>query len=241
MAAKIRDLDPFLVNKNQRGYLTPFLYLLGAWEYAMMKLLVALLFMTQISWAGELGRPENWAVPIELPGVGNLHRVNENLYRSGQPTSGGMKNLKEIIGIKTVINLRAFNSDADEVRGIGLLNEELRVKMWHIEDQDVVRVLKLIRHKENGPFLIHCLYGADRTGLMCAMYRIVEQGWTKDEAIKEMVDGGYGFHPIWSNIIKYIRDIDVKKIKTTVSALEQWHLADVQPRQNLILNTLARR
>ena len=76
---------------------------------------------------------------------------------------------------------------------------------------------------------------------MCAMYRIVEQGWTKDEAIKEMVDGGYGFHPIWSNIIKHIRDIDVKKIKTTVSALEQWHLADVQPRQNLILNTLARR
>ena len=183
----------------------------------MMKLLVALLFMAQISWAGESVRPENWAVPIELPGVGNLHKVNENLYRSGQPTKEGMKYLKEIIGIKTVINLRVFHSDADEVRGTGLLNEELSVKTWHIENEDVIRVLKLIRNKENGPFLIHCHHGADRTGLWSAMYRLVEQDWSKDEAIKEMVDGGYGFHPTWANIIKYIRDVDVKKIKIAVS------------------------
>jgi len=183
----------------------------------MMKLLVALLFLAQISWAGESGRPENWALPIELQGVGNLHKVNENLYRSEQPTSEGMKNLKEQIGIKTVINLRTFHSDADEIRGTGLLNEELSVKTWHIENEDVVRVLKLIRNKENGPFLIHCQHGADRTGLMSAMYRIVEQGWTKDEAIKEMVDGGYGFHPTWSNIIKYICNVDIKKIKIAVS------------------------
>ena len=197
--------------------MTPFSYRVGAREYAMMKLLVALLFMAQISWAGESGRPEKWAVPIELPGVVNLHKINENLYRSEQPTSEGMKNLKEIIGIKTVINLRAIHSDADEVRGTGLLNEELSVKTWHIEDEDVVRVLKLIRNKENGPFLIHCHYGGDRTGLMSAMYRIVEQDWSKDEAIKEMVDGGYGFHPFWSNIIKYLLNVDVKKIKMAVS------------------------
>ena len=196
--------------------MTPLSYLLGAWEYAMMKFFVALLFMTQISWAGESGRPENWAVPIELSGVGNLHKINENLYRSEQPTSEGMKNLKEIIGIKTVINLRAFHSDADETCGTGLLNEELSVKAWHIEDEDVIRVLKLIRKKEDGPFLIHCQYGGDRTGLMFAMYRIVEQEWSKDEAIKEMVEGGYGFHPTWANIIKYIRNVDVKKIRIAV-------------------------
>jgi protein tyrosine/serine phosphatase len=183
----------------------------------MMKLLVALLLLAQILWAGESGRPENWAVPIELQGVDNLHKINENLYRSGQPTGSGMKTLKKIIGIKTIINLRVIHSDADEVRGTGLLNKELSVKPWRLEDEDVIRVLRLIRNKENGPFLIHCHHGADRTGLMSAMYRIVEQGWTKDEAIEEMVDGGYGFHPIWSNIIKYIRKVDVKKIKMAVS------------------------
>ncbi len=48
-----------------------------------------------------------------------------------------------------------------------------------------------------------------------------------DEAIKEMVDGGYGFYPIWSNIIECIRNVDVKKIKKGVSKLkvaEQRHV-----------------
>lgn len=96
-------------------------------------------------------------------------------------------------------------------------DKELSVKSWHIEDEDVIRVLKIIRQKENGPFLIHCQHGADRTGVMSAMYRITEQGWSKDAAISEMVNGGYGFHPIWSNIIRYIKDVDVDKIKRAVA------------------------
>jgi protein tyrosine/serine phosphatase len=51
---------------------------------------------------------------------------------------------------------------------------------------------------------------------MSAMYRIVFQGWSKDEAIREMVEGGYGFHSIWSNIIQYVKNVDVDKIKKEV-------------------------
>ena len=63
-----------------------------------------------------------------------------------------MKNLKTL-GIKTIINLRAFYSDSDKIRETGLLVEELSVEVWHIEDADVVRVLRIIRKRENGPFL----------------------------------------------------------------------------------------
>ncbi len=157
-------------------------------------------------------RPFGWAVPIQLPGVPNLHKINDNLYRSAQPTKQGMKNLKQL-GIKTIINLRTFHSDTDEIRGTGLLDEQSSVKTWHIEDEDVIRVLIIIREKENGPFLIHCQHGADRTGVMSAMYRIVEQGWSKDEAIEEMVYGGYGFHSMWLNIIHYAKNVDIDKIK----------------------------
>lgn len=160
-------------------------------------------------------RPPEWAVPMNVEGVNNLHKINEGLYRSAQPTKEGMKNLEKM-GIKTIINLRAFHSDSDEIKGTGLLNDELSVKTWHIEDEDVVRVLRTINESESGPFLIHCQHGADRTGVMSAMYRIVVQGWTKDQAIKEMVDGGYGFHSMWSNIIDYINDVDVEKIKREV-------------------------
>lgn len=162
--------------------------------------------------AGEPNRPPQWAVPMKVQGVSNLHKINDGLYRSAQPTEEGMKNLEKM-GIKTLINLRAFHSDKDKLKGTGLLNNALSVKTWHIEDEDVIRVLKIISKKENGPFLIHCQHGADRTGVMSAMYRIVVQGWSKDEAIKEMVGGGYGFHSVWSNIIEYVKNVDVERIK----------------------------
>lgn len=162
--------------------------------------------------AAELNRPPEWAVPIQLMGVGNLHKVDDTLYRSEQPTKQGMKNLEKM-GIQTIINLRALHSDKGGIKGTKLLNKELSVKTWHIEDEDVIHVLKIIRKKENGPFLIHCQHGADRTGVMSAMYRIVEQGWSKDETMREMIEGGYGFHPIWLNIIHYIKNVDIEKIK----------------------------
>ena len=170
--------------------------------------------------AAELNRPSEWAVPLQLSGVPNLYKINNNLYRSAQPTKQGMNNLK-IIGIKTIINLRAFHSDTDEARNTGLLNEEVSVNTWHIKDKDVIRVLRIVLKKQNGPILIHCQHGADRTGIMIAMYRIVEQGWSKDEAIREMVDGGYGFHSIWSNAIDYVKNVDIEKFKNEVTLLQE--------------------
>ena len=52
-------------------------------------------------------RPAQWAEPIALEGVPNLHRISPTLYRSEQPTALGMKNLEKL-GIRTVINLRAL-------------------------------------------------------------------------------------------------------------------------------------
>jgi protein tyrosine/serine phosphatase len=164
----------------------------------------------------ESNRPVQWATLMKVAGVNNLHKINDGLYRSAQPTKEGMMNLEKL-GIKTVINLRAFHSDSDELKGTSLLNDALSVKTWHIEDEDVIRVLRIVKKKENGPFLIHCQHGADRTGVMSAMYRIVIQGWLKDDAIKEMVDGGFGFHPIWSNIIQYVKKADIEKIKGEVA------------------------
>ena len=184
--------------------------------YFMIKIISLLLVLSSCASTAEYVRPIQWATPIQLAGVGNLYKVTDYLYRSDQPSAEGMKNLEKM-GIKTIINLRAFYSDTDEIEGTGLLNEELSVKAWHMEDEDVIRVLRIIRKRENGPFLIHCSRGADRVGLMCAMFRIVEQGWSKDEAIQEMVKGGYGFQAIWINIIQYVKNVDVDRIREAVA------------------------
>ncbi len=162
-------------------------------------------------------RPTRWAEPVINAAVPNLHRVSQILYRSAQPDAAGMQAI-EALGIVTVINLRAFHNDADELAGTALLSEELSVKTWHIEDEDVIRVLRTINDPSRQPVLIHCQHGADRTGVMCAMYRIVIQGWTKDDAIREMTDGGFGFWPHWTNIVRYVREADIERLKASVSA-----------------------
>jgi protein tyrosine phosphatase (PTP) superfamily phosphohydrolase (DUF442 family) len=157
-------------------------------------------------------RPKEWAQPIELKGVPNLHKVSDSLYRSAQPTTTGMKNLKKL-GIKTVVNLRAMHSDKDEIGDVDLASEAIPMNTWHIEEEDAVKFLKIVTDPKRAPVLVHCQHGADRTGTMCAIYRIAVQGWTKDEAVREMTEGGFGFHPVWKNLAPWIEKIDVAKLR----------------------------
>ena len=162
-------------------------------------------------------RPAHWAEPVALEGVRNLHRISPMLYRSEQPTALGMKNLEKL-GIRTVINLRAFNNDAKEVRGTSLRTEHTKILTWRVDDKHVIEVFRMLKKTENGPFLIHCAHGADRTGLMSAMYRLIEQNWSVDEALEELADGGYGYHTIWRNILRYVRSADVGKLREAIGS-----------------------
>ena len=161
-------------------------------------------------------RPAHWAESITLEGVPNLHRLTDHLYRSEQPSALGFKNLEKL-GIRTVINLRYFNDDEDEVEGTSLRTERTKILTWRIGDKHVIEVMNMLKKTENGPFLIHCQHGADRTGLMTAMYRILEQGWTPDDALKELTDGGFGYHSMWKNIIRYVQSVDVEKLRAAIA------------------------
>ncbi len=164
-------------------------------------------------------RPSHWAQPIDLAGVPNLHRLSDHLYRSEQPTAEGFRNLEKL-GIRTVINLRYFNDDDEEAEGTGLRLERVKILTWRAGDRHVVEVMRMLRQKDNGPFLIHCQHGADRTGLMSAMYRVLEQNWTPQDALAELIDGGYGFHRMWKNIKRYVTEMDPVALRAAIDAAD---------------------
>ena len=175
--------------------------------------------VSSVAWGEDTAavRNERWAAPISLDGVPNLHQITPTLYRSEQPTPLGFQNLEKL-GIRTVINLRAFSNDDDEVRGTALRTERVRILTWNVDDAQVIEVMRMLRDTGNGPFLIHCKHGADRTGLMSAMYRVLEQGWTVDDALAELTGGGYGYHAMWKNILRYVRSADVDKLRAAIAA-----------------------
>ncbi len=157
-------------------------------------------------------RPLDWAQSIAMKGVPNLHKVSDGLYRSAQPTTSGLENLKKM-GVTTVINLRAFDSDQQKIRQTGLASEHISMKAWHPEEEDAVRFLRIVTNSGGKSVLVHCQAGADRTGTMCAIYRIAVQGWTKEEAIREMTEGGFGFHQAWANLAPWVDGLDIEKIR----------------------------
>ena len=158
-------------------------------------------------------RPIRWATRVDKPGLPNLHKVSAQLYRGAQPTAEGMRQLRQM-GVKTVVNLRKLHSDRDKIGDTGLGYEHIYMNPLHPEDKEVVRFLQIVTDKSRTPALVHCQHGADRTGTMCAILRVVVQGWTKDEAIEEMTEGGFGHHEkIFGNLRSYIRKLDVEAIK----------------------------
>lgn len=175
-------------------------------------LFLFLLISISVGVGAQEERPAEWARPIALEGVPNLYKVSDGLYRSAQPSAKGMENLKKI-GIKTIVNLRSFHSDRDEIGNTGLAYEHIYMKAWHPEEKEIVRFLQIVTGPERTPVLVHCQHGSDRTGTMCAVYRIAVQEWAKKEALREMVDGGYGFHEVWANLKTWINGLDIERIR----------------------------
>lgn len=157
----------------------------------------------------ELLKPRN-----DIPGVSNFAQISPALYRGAQPTPEGFKTLKKM-GIKTIVNLRTFHTDRRKLKGAGLRFAHMYCKAWHPESEDVARFLKLMEDKNNHPVFVHCLHGADRTGMMVAAYRIIEQGWKVDDAARETHN--FGFHKIFKMIQRYLQRFDSEAIKKAVA------------------------
>lgn len=178
---------------------------------ALVLVLVCLLPGIGAAETNTVARPSAWATAVPLEGMPNFFKVSDRLYRSAQPTKDGLAKLKAL-GINTIVNLRSFHSDRKKIGNAALAYEHIYMKAWHPEEKEVVRFLKLVTNETNGPVLVHCQHGADRTGLMCAVYRVAVQGWTKEDAIKEMTQGGYNFHGIWRNLIRWFNKLDIEKM-----------------------------
>lgn len=202
----------------------------GIWAFVGMLMLSAVEVAVAAD-AAPASRPETWATLVAAsPGLPNLHRVNATLYRSAQPTKEGFIYLaaksslaRDDRPIKTILSLRAFNDDAPVAPEASALHlEQIRFKTWHPEEEDVVKFLRIATTPTMQPVLVHCQHGADRTGTMVAIYRVAYEGWSKAQAKEEMVKGGFGFHPMWQNLLRYIDRLDIDAIKQQVTKQGAW-------------------
>ncbi|MFA7336931.1 MAG: dual specificity protein phosphatase family protein [Candidatus Obscuribacterales bacterium] len=128
--------------------------------------------------------------------INNFHQVSPLLYRGGQPNEKGFVALSEM-AVKTVVSLRwrkrRVESERLIVERLGMRFVSIPLNYWTLPSQAHVKeLLDIIDDQTNHPVFIHCFHGADRTGVMVAMYRILRHDWSLKEAYKEM--RACGFH-----------------------------------------------
>lgn len=168
-------------------------------------------------------RPVEWAAPVEAASLPNLHRVTPMIYRSAQPEAGADASINAL-GIRTVISLRFSRDDPSLFPDVQRIHAP--IESWDVDHDEILIALRALIDPANQPVLLHCRHGADRTGTVIAAYRMVVEGWRADEAITEMREGGYNFHSIWSNMVRYLRELDVAATRRELGLPEVIEPAD---------------
>lgn len=134
-----------------------------------------------------------WTEPSPAPSsIPRFEKIADGLFRGGQPDKAGFEYLKSQ-GIRTVINLRGENDEEPIVNGLGIqyVHIPMAVMPWSkISQKSIKSYFEVLNDPANYPIFVHCRRGADRTGVMVALYRIVAQGWDGKKAVKEARDIG---------------------------------------------------
>jgi protein tyrosine/serine phosphatase len=176
------------------------------------------LLLVAVAVCAQTTLPQSNTKQKDLP---NFRRVADGLYRGGQPTEVGLQELVQL-KIKTVVNLRD-NDDrarAEETAAVaaGLRYFNLPLSNFHKPGNErVAEILSIINAPANQPVFVHCKRGADRTGVIIAIYRIERDGWTSEQAKKEAEQFGLGF---WQIRMKdYISDYYEHKVAKSESTL----------------------
>jgi protein tyrosine/serine phosphatase len=159
-------------------------------NYAMLTIVLCLLSLASaVAWAR---RPLNSETTIE-----NFGKVNDHYYRGSQPNQEQFAELKRL-GIKTVIDLREDNKHAESqwVHDLGMQYFLIPLKTRvPASEQQTTYFLSLVNDPANWPVYVHCKGGRHRTGAMTGVYRITHDGWTADQAFREMKE--YDFESGW--------------------------------------------
>lgn len=121
----------------------------------------------------------------------NLHQIDEDMWRSNQPTPGRVKQAARL-GIRTIINLRGARSDggwrleAEACARHGLQLIDFTARSRAAPDKQMLHDTKALLDSLDGPALLHCKSGADRAGLMAALYLLIKKGRPVAEAAEQL-------------------------------------------------------
>ena len=121
----------------------------------------------------------------------NLHQIDAQMWRSNQPTPGRVEQAAKA-GIKTIINLRGPRSDggwkleAEACKKANITLIDFTARSRAAPDKEMLYGTRDLFNSIEKPALMHCKSGADRAGLMAALYVLIHCKKPVAEAMKQL-------------------------------------------------------
>lgn len=121
----------------------------------------------------------------------NLHRVGDGLWRSAQPAPHQLARLREN-GLRTVVYLRggrehgSWQLQKESCEALGLDLVDFVVRSRAAPDKETLLRARAFFSGLAYPALVHCKSGADRAGFVSALYLVVHEGRSADEALRQL-------------------------------------------------------
>jgi protein tyrosine/serine phosphatase len=155
----------------------------------------ALAMMAAAAQARQAPIPGTPAERLTLDGVENFARIDGFLYRGAQPKPFAFEELKNA-GIGVVVDFRdekeEINDEQKRVEAVGMQFVSLPWKgTGEPTHAEVLSFLNLMHDMRGKKVFVHCRRGADRTGVMVALYRMTFDHWGADQAVDEMKEFHY--------------------------------------------------
>ncbi len=155
--------------------------------------LAVLLNLCAICLAAEKAEKEAVSFPKK---IFNFHIIEPGLMRGSQPNESGLRLLKDYCGLKTVLDLREdemnIGWERGIVEGLGMVFVSIPMSGSRLEKPETIeKCVDILHDKTRQPVFVHCYAGKDRTGLICAAYRMKYQQWSMENALLEMLMYGY--------------------------------------------------
>lgn len=160
---------------------------------------------------------EKWAKKLEVDTFTNLFQVSGDFYRSEQPQCSSFDLLCSL-GLRSILNLRSRDNNKAVLADLPLNNFHVSMLPDKFGDPEILMALRHLLAAPK-PILVHCQHGSDRTGVVFALYRIIFENWSKQDAIKEMKEGGFGYHVKYTNIPNYVESADIEKMKRQLDSI----------------------
>lgn len=136
----------------------------------------------------------------------NFHAVTDGvIYRSKQIEPQSFVFYIDKYKIKSVLNLRGeqassewYQQEIAVMKQQGIAHFDYRLSAIREVDSETLDKILTIIDTAPKPILIHCLGGADRTGLVCAIWKYRHEGIKPDIAVKQL-SSAYGHFPYFGN------------------------------------------